>query len=173
MPTRIATVQYQALAELRYQIRQFLSAGDAAALQAGLEPQQYQLLLAIRGLPNTMPATIRVLAERLALKHNSAGELVNRLEARGLVHRARTANDRRCVLIRLRPAGARLVEQVAQQRITELCGDGTALVSALNALIAPGTTRPQPKAKLKPLPKIAARKTATRKKEKKRTHHES
>jgi len=145
MPTRITPVQYQALAELRYQIRQFLSAGDAAAHNSGLEPQQYQLLLAIKGLPNSMHATIGVLAERLALKHNSAVELVNRLEARGLVRRDRTREDRRCVLIRLQPAGTTLVEQVALQRITELRGEGAALVSALHALFKPGL--PQPKSK--------------------------
>src|SRR5437667_8482232 len=119
MRTRIATAQYQALAELRFRIRQFLSAGDEAARGAGLEPQQYLLLLAVRGLPNNMQATIRILSERLALKHNSAVELVNRLEARGLVHRDRTGKDRRCVLIRLQPAGGKLVEQVAKRRMTE------------------------------------------------------
>lgn len=143
MPTRIGTAQYRALAELRYQIRQFVSEGDAAARNAGLEPQQYQLLLAIRGLPKTMPATIGVLAERLALKHNSAVELVNRLETRGLVRRERAGKDRRSVLIRLQPAGTKLVGQVAQQRIIELRGDGAALVSALHAVLAPGISQPK------------------------------
>ena len=145
MPTKIATAQYHALAELRYQIRQFVSAGDVAARDVGLEPQQYQLLLAIRGLPKAMPATIRMLAERLALKHNSAVELVNRLEARGLVRRDHTGNDRRSVLIKLQPSGAKLVGQVAQQRIIELRGDGAALVSALHAVLAPKISRPKPK----------------------------
>jgi len=149
MQTRIATAEYRALAELRYQIRQFVSGGDAAARNAGLEPQQYQLLLATRGLPKTMPATIRMLAERLALKHNSAVELVNRLEARGLVRRERTGEDRRSVLIKLQPAGAKLVGQVAQQRIIELRGDGAALVSALHAVLAP-RSRPKPKMVRKP-----------------------
>ena|SRR6266404_2047564 len=150
MQTRIATAEYRALAELRYQIRQFVSGGDAAARNAGLEPQQYQLLLATRGLPKTMPATIRMLAERLALKHNSAVELVNRLEARGLVRRERTGEDRRSVLIKLQPAGAKLVGQVAQQRIIELRGDGAALVSALHAVLAPRISRPKPKVVRKP-----------------------
>ena len=141
MQTQIGTAQFRALAELRYQIRQFVSAGDAAARDAGLEPQQYQLPLAIRGLPETTPATVSMLAERLALKHNSAVELVNRLKARGMVRRERTGNDRRSVLVRLRPAGAKLVGRVAQQRIIELRGDGAALVSALHAVLTPGVSR--------------------------------
>jgi DNA-binding MarR family transcriptional regulator len=147
---RITPSQYQALAELRYQIRQFLSAGDAAAHNAGLEPQQYQLLLAIKGLPDSMRATIGILAERLALKHNSAVELINRLETRGLVRRDRTGEDKRCVLIRLQPAGAKLVAQVALKRITELQGEGAALVSALHALFKPGTLQRESKAGRKP-----------------------
>jgi hypothetical protein len=49
MSTEIRTEQYRALAELRHQIRQFLSEGDRAARAAGLEPQQYLVLLMIRG----------------------------------------------------------------------------------------------------------------------------
>ncbi len=134
MAIRIATADYRALAELRCRIRQFLSAGDAAARKAGLEPQQYLLLLAVRGLPEDMEATIGMLAERLALKHNSAVELVNRLETRGYVRRSRTGKDRRRVLVSLLPGGVRVVEQVARQRITELRGDGAALVHAFRAL---------------------------------------
>src|SRR5258708_38442551 len=51
MATEITTDEYRALAELRYRIRHFLREGDAVAQAAGLEPQQYRLLLAIRGLP--------------------------------------------------------------------------------------------------------------------------
>jgi len=53
---------------------------DAVARAAGLEPQQYMLLLALRGLPAGVEATIRTLADRLALRHHSAVELIDRLE---------------------------------------------------------------------------------------------
>ncbi len=42
---------FQALAELRYQIRRFLRFSEQAARSAGLEPHQHQLLLALKGLP--------------------------------------------------------------------------------------------------------------------------
>jgi DNA-binding MarR family transcriptional regulator len=99
LPIGIATADYRALAELRYRIRHFLCEGDAAARKVGLEPQQYLLLLTLRGLPEAMKPTIRTLAERLGLKHNSTVELINRLESRGCVRRIRSRDDRRCVLV--------------------------------------------------------------------------
>lgn len=138
MTTRITTVQYRALAQLRYRIRHFLREGDATARQLGLEPQQYLLLLALRGLPEGTKATIRTLAERLALKHNSTVELINRLEKHGYVQRSRNLDDRRCVVVTLLPSGKKLLEQVARQRITELRASGAALVNAIDALLGRG-----------------------------------
>ena len=135
MPAKIMIKHYRALAELRYQIRQFLCEGDATASKLGLEPQQYMLLLALRGLPEGAEGTIRTLAQRLALKHNSTVELINRMEARQYVRRSRSRDDRRCVLVSLRPRGEKLLEQVARQRITELRATGAALVNAIDALL--------------------------------------
>jgi len=42
---------YRSLAELRYQIRRFLNFSEQAARDAGLEPHQHQLMLALKGLP--------------------------------------------------------------------------------------------------------------------------
>ena len=135
MTKEITTAEYRALAELRYRIRKFVREGDAAASAAGLEPQQYLLLLAIRGLPEGEEATIGTLADRLALKHHSAVELIDRLEARGYVHRSRSRDDRRRVLVTLLPRGEKLLEQVARQRISELRASGAALVNAISALL--------------------------------------
>jgi len=115
MAAEITTAEYRALAELRYLIRKFVGEGDAVARAAGLEPQQYLLLLALRGLPEGVEATIRTLAERLALKHHSAVELIDRLETHGYVR-----------------------EQVAQDRISELRASGAALVKAISALLESG-----------------------------------
>src|SRR5947207_14029082 len=91
----ITTAEYQALAELRYRLRKFVREGDAVARAAGLEPQQYLLLLALRGLPEGVEATIRTLADRLALKHHSLVELVDCLEAHCYVLRIRCRDVRR------------------------------------------------------------------------------
>lgn len=135
MSAKIASEHYRALAEVRYRIRQFLCTGDATARKLGLEPQQYLLLLALRGLPEGAEGTIRTVAERLALKHNSTVELINRMEAREYVRRSRSRDDRRCVLVSLRPRGEKLLEQVARQRITEMRATGAALVNAIDALL--------------------------------------
>jgi DNA-binding MarR family transcriptional regulator len=135
MAAEITDAEYGALAELRFRIRQFLREGDAAARKAGLEPQQYLLLLAIRGLPRGSEATIRVLAERLALKHHSAVELIDRLEMQGLARRNRSRDDRRRVLVTLLPRGEKLLADVAVQRISELRATGAALVETIGALL--------------------------------------
>ena len=142
MAKEITTAEYQALAELRYRIRKFVREGDAVAQTAGLEPQQYLLLLALRGLPEGVEATIRTLADRLALKHHSVVELIDRLEAHGYVRRSRDRDDRRRVLVTLLPRGEKLLEQVARDRIGELRASGAALVNAISALLENGGPAP-------------------------------
>jgi DNA-binding MarR family transcriptional regulator len=140
----VTTAEYRALAELRYRIRLFLREGDAQARAAGMEPQQYLLLLALRGLPSEIDATIRNLAERLVLKHHSVVELVDRLAAHGYVRRTRSRADRRKVFVSLLPRGIKLVEKVAR-RIGELRANGAQLVMAIDALLQPpvaGHVRP-------------------------------
>ena len=134
----IRSAEYRALAELRYLIRHFLREGDAKARAVGLEPQQYLMLLAIRGLPEGSEATIQTLAERLALKHHSAVELIDRLETHGYVRRTRSRDDRRRVFVSILPRGERFLEQVVQNRISELRASGEKLVGAIDALLERG-----------------------------------
>jgi DNA-binding MarR family transcriptional regulator len=143
MTGEITTAEYRALAELRHRIRKFVGEGDAVARAAGLEPQQYLLLLALRGLPEGEEATIRTLADRMALKHHSAVELIDRLEMHGYVRRSRSRDDRRRVLVALLPRGEKLLEQVARDRIGELRASGAALVNAISALLENGES-PRP-----------------------------
>ncbi|HXI44575.1 MAG TPA: MarR family transcriptional regulator [Bryobacteraceae bacterium] len=127
---------YQSLAEFRHQIRRFLHFSEQAARQAGLEPQQHQLLLALRGLAvSEAPASIGALAERLQIQHHSAVELVDRLVDRGLVTRSRAPSDRRQALIRLTASGDAELAKLALCHMDELQKNGPALVAALEALI--------------------------------------
>ena len=135
MAMRVTTADYRALAALRYRIRLFLCEGDAAARRVGLEPQQYLLLLALRGLPEGTEATVQALAERLLLKHNSTVELIDRLETRGYACRIPSREDRRCVLVKLLPHGEKLAERVARERLSELRTRGEALAKALDTLL--------------------------------------
>lgn len=136
-------VDYPSLADLRYHIRSFLGVREAAARAAGLEPQQYVLLLQIKGLEGRRPATIGALAERLQVRHHSAVELVDRLVARGLVSRRRAPGDRRQVLVGLRRAGEAVLGRLATDSLKELQTAGPALVGVLTRLIRHRGTGPR------------------------------
>jgi DNA-binding MarR family transcriptional regulator len=135
MKSTVSQAEYRALAELRYRIRHFIQEGDAAAQRSNLEPQQYLMLLAIRGLPHGAAATIRTLAERMALKHHSAVELIDRLESHRLVRRSRSQGDKREVRVLLLPQGLKLLDGVARARLSELKASGAALANAITALV--------------------------------------
>ncbi|HLZ12876.1 MAG TPA: MarR family transcriptional regulator [Candidatus Acidoferrum sp.] len=137
MTEKITSAEYRALAELRYRIRQFLREGDDTAYSQGLEPQQYQMLLAIRGMNDGELATIGTLAERLAIKHHSAVELIDRLEKRGYVKRVRDKDDRRQVHVLLLGRGEKALASVVEERISELRASGSKLVAAIQSLLKP------------------------------------
>lgn len=134
-PAVVDRLDYRTLADLRYQIRRFLRVREVAAHAAGIEPQQYLLLLQVKGLEGREAATIGALAERLQIRHHSAVQLVNRLVEQGMVERRRGRLDRREVVVRLRPAGEKLLGQLAQYSLDELTTEGPQLVSALRRLI--------------------------------------
>jgi DNA-binding MarR family transcriptional regulator len=127
--------EYRALAEFRFLIRRFLNNSEKAARSVGLEPQQYQGLLTLRGLPAGQEPTIRALATRLQIRHHSAVELVDRMEKRGLFRRERSRNDRRAVLLRVTPRGEKLLSRLVRHRIAEMAESGPALARALSAVI--------------------------------------
>ncbi len=126
---------YRALAEFRYQIRRFLRFSEQTARAAGLEPQQYQVMLALKGLPADARARIGEIAERLQIQHHSAVELVDRLSRRGLVRRRRSLDDRREVLLELTSRGERLLRELAIRHRAELRETGPELVGALQKVL--------------------------------------
>jgi DNA-binding MarR family transcriptional regulator len=127
---------YRALAEFRYEVRRFQNLSEQAARAAGIEPQQYQALLAVKGLPASSNATVGVLAERLQIQHHSAVELVDRLEAHGLLKRTRSRTDRRQVLLRLTGRGEEILRQVALPHRAELRFSGHTILRALQTVMA-------------------------------------
>ena len=108
------------LAEFRYELRRFLLFSESAALEAGLQPQQHQLLLQVAGAPENTPVTISYAAERLALKHNSTVELVDRSEREGLLERRTDADDRRRAILRVTRKGRLLLGRLTDDHAKEL-----------------------------------------------------
>ncbi len=133
---------YRALAEFRYEVRRFQNLSEQAARAAGIEPQQYQALLAVKGLPASSSATVGMLAERLQIQHHSAVELVDRLETHGLLKRTRSRKDRRQVLLRLTGHGEEILRQVALPHRAELRSSGRTILRALQTVMA-HTARPR------------------------------
>jgi len=135
---KLTLSDYQALAEFRYQIRRFLHFSEDVVKHAGLERGQYQLMLAIKGMPAGVRPRIRELANRMQIRHHSAVELVNRLEAGGFVHRTRAREDRREVLLALTTKGERVLAELALHHHAELRSAGPELVTALRRIMREG-----------------------------------
>lgn len=136
--TKLTTSSYRLLAAFRYEMRKFLAFSEQAARDAGIEPQQHQLLLALRGLPNGARPTIGAVAERLCVQHHTAVALVDKLERRALLVRERGADDKRQVLLRLTPEAETLLQRLSALHRQQLRVAGPAMVSALDALVGNG-----------------------------------
>ena len=130
------STDYESLADVRYQLRRFLHFSEQAARDAGLEPQQHQLMLALKGLPRETRPRVGELAERLQIKHHSAVELINRLASAGCVRRHRGGEDRREVLLDLTPKGERILQELSLHHRAELRKCGPALIVALKRAMA-------------------------------------
>lgn len=132
---QLSQADYRALAEFRYQIRSFLSFSERAARSQGLEPQQHQVLLALKGLPEGNRPTIGTVAERLCVEHHTAVTLTDRLERAGLVQRERSAHDRREVLLSITPAAETILLQLSAQHREQLKTVAPGLHRALTTVL--------------------------------------
>jgi DNA-binding MarR family transcriptional regulator len=72
------------------------------------------------------------LAEYLLIRHNSAVELLDRLEKRGLAFRERLLEDRRQARVRLSPGGCEILERLTADHREELGSLAPHLIEALN-----------------------------------------
>ena len=134
-PADLATHEYRALAAFRHQLRRFLAFSESRARAVGLEPRQHQLLLALRGLPEDVAPTVGALAERLLLRHHTVVELIDRLERRGLVRRARAAEDRRQARIAITARGKIALRGLSLEHRDELANLAPGLVASLRAAL--------------------------------------
>src|SRR5580698_7399215 len=98
LDSRLDAAHLRRLAEFRFQLRRFLHVSQAAAEEAGLRNQQYQMLQCVGGMPEGVEPTIANVAARMFLKHNSTVELVDRAIEQGLLRRTSDPEDHRCIL---------------------------------------------------------------------------
>ena len=135
MSGEISKSGFRQLAEFRFRIRQFLHFSEEAARACHIEPQQHQLLLAIKGLPDGARPTVTTLSNRLCLRHHSTVELINRLVEQGAVARRHSDEDHREVLIELTAYGEELLNQLSGLLLQELRFTGPALAVSLLAVV--------------------------------------
>ncbi|WP_345610140.1 MarR family winged helix-turn-helix transcriptional regulator [Pseudonocardia adelaidensis] len=119
-PAALTKEDFEALARFRFGIRRYLRFSEETVRSHGLAPQQYQLLLALKGFPGREWATVRELADRLQLRHHSVVELVNRAQGQGLVERVPHPEDARAVRVQLSPDGERVLVRLSALHRDEL-----------------------------------------------------
>jgi len=128
----------QTLAEFRYSLRQFLHFSERCSADAGLHPQQHQLLLHVAGAPDGVETTVSYVADRLGLRHHSVVELSKRCEEAGLIHRTHDTSDRRRVVLQVTTQGHRVLRSLSDDHERELNELLPRLVSALKLIRGSG-----------------------------------
>jgi DNA-binding MarR family transcriptional regulator len=131
----LTQAEYRKLSEFRFQIRRFLRFSEEAARIRGLEPQQHQTLLAIKGAPAGEEPTIAFLAHRMQLAHHTMVELVDRVVEKGLAARKPSTKDRRSTLVELTPEGARVLGEISVVTYAEIQTKFVELLDALQRVI--------------------------------------
>ena len=112
--------QYRRLYEFRGRLQRFLRGSDERIRAAGLTPSQYVLLLGVRASRSRRGPTIGEMAEFMVLRHHSVVELVDRVEAAGLIRRRADPDDGRVVRLSLTPVGRQRLDRVASANFQEL-----------------------------------------------------
>jgi DNA-binding MarR family transcriptional regulator len=105
----------------RYHWANRVHGGDLPVTRRALEVLQH--------LSASGPLTVGEQAEHLGLRRNSASEMLQRLEAKGLVARVRDERDERRVLVWLTDAGRDVVSRVGQVLAPDLIAQVMATLS--------------------------------------------
>ena len=126
-------VDYEVLAQFRFQLRRFLSFSETAARNAGLTPQQHQALLAIKGFSSPEPVSVGELAKILLVRHNTAVGLVDRMTKLRLLERITDDSDSRRILVKLTKKGEQKLQMLSKIHLQELRTASFALTGMLQS----------------------------------------
>jgi len=125
--------EYKSLAAFRGVLRRFLAFSDGATKAAGVTSLQYQAMLVVGASPDGA-MSVGELASEMLIRPNGAVQMVDRLEALGMMSRAASGQDRRQVLVRLTPEGARVLQTLAAVHTRELIAHRRLLTDSLQRL---------------------------------------
>jgi DNA-binding MarR family transcriptional regulator len=110
----------RATAAFRCSLRRFERNSEQIALERGLTPRRYLLLLMIKGAPDgSERSTVSELTDRLQLAQHTVTELVARAEDAGLIQRERSGSDGRVSYLRLTAEGERRLARAFSDLDTE------------------------------------------------------
>ena len=118
--TQLSRHDFEKLLEFRVTLRRFQRWSEDQAQAAGLTHVQHQLLVAIKGHHGDRPPTVGDLAGYLLLRPHSAGELVDRAEAAGLVKRIPDGSDGRVIRVLLTAEGDRVMQELTRAHLERL-----------------------------------------------------
>src|ERR1700756_307042 len=127
--------EYETLAAFRYQLARFLRRRKDAALSEGLQPQQYEMLLAISGLPAGTEPTIKEIAAQLCLEHHTVVELADRLEKQGVLVRRSSPLDKRVALLQVTRSGPGVLGRIVGFSFAQLRDEAPLLITSLRRIL--------------------------------------
>jgi DNA-binding MarR family transcriptional regulator len=93
----------------------FLRISDRRIRSLGLTPPQFDVIATLGGAADGM--TCKELSEKTLVTKGTLTGVMDRLEAKGLIERLPSRDDRRCTIIRLTPKGDRLFQKVFPAQI--------------------------------------------------------
>ena len=125
---------YRRLLAFRSELRDFLRWSEQTAHDAGLTPSLHQLLLVLRGHPNSVGPTIGQAAEELHVRHHSVVELAQRAQTSGLICRDRDPIDHRRIHLQLTQYGRLQLETVTRKHLARI----QTLADTLEHVLHPG-----------------------------------
>ncbi|WP_104666916.1 MarR family winged helix-turn-helix transcriptional regulator [Ensifer adhaerens] len=131
---------FSGLAGVRLAMRRFLASSEIELSRAGITSQQYQALLVIKAAQQNR-IRMRGLADEMLMQHNSAVQLVDRLEAAGLVERAPSPIDKRSVLVGLTALGETVLDALARKHLVAMLANEPLLAESLTRLRELAQTR--------------------------------
>lgn len=111
-PTPIRTAPANFIPTMRELVRAyqaFSSYSERHVRELGLTPSQFDVIATLGG---TAGMTMGEVAEKTLVTKGTMTGIIDRLEAKGLVRRDVPADNRRCYMIALTPAGEAMFEQV-------------------------------------------------------------
>lgn len=108
-----ASLEVEAMINLQRTADALMRSGAETLKPVGLSPTQYNVLRILRGA-GVKGLSCCEIGERMVTKDPDITRLLDRMERRGLVERARESQDRRVVTARITAEGARLAAKMIQ-----------------------------------------------------------